>query len=281
MSASLGAAGVVACNSSTDGAPPPPPTSNAASAGVGGGDGGGGATAGGAGGGEQLEPADWSCVGNLEPYPSPTDDEAILDRTIEGFLTGSPLPDLTVKVCERDDTTCDDAIDEQITDAEGKVILTIPLIDDGFTGYFDIHGENIAWLSFTSRTLTEGFRGGEGIVSTGELNALAALVSTTVDPERGHMAVTVDDCPDGGDPVGVQIEVSSADGDTTFAYFEDGLPSVEATETDASGIVGVINVPPGPVTVTTKHAEDGSTIDTYELFVRKGTVSGIYTPPRP
>ncbi len=243
---------------------------------------GGGSGTGGAGG--MLPPADWSCVGNVQPFPKPMKATATAGRTYVDFLTQKKLPGLTVKVCGKSDVDCASPLDSKTTGMDGAVQLTMPLGSDGFDGYLEISGPDVSWLSFTAMPFRGDNAYTDQLVTLTELNALATLVSAQYDETRGHAVIAIDDCVPNqmqNNSSGAVVSIGNADAKTRIGYVTKGVPDKNATQTDPSGLVGVINLPVGPSSVTAKVKESGKTIGTYGFFTRKNTASSVYLPPLP
>jgi hypothetical protein len=64
-------------------------------------------------------------------------------------------------------------------------------------------------------------------------------------------------------------------------YFQGGIASLSATETDTSGLAGVVNVVPGTVTLTVTPRALGKPSSVGRVHVRQGTLSVRFMYPSP
>jgi hypothetical protein len=101
---------------------------------------------------------------------------------------------------------------------------------------------------------------------TVELLALAADIDADLD-ENGAVAVAVYDCADRF-ASGVRVDETTGAGDRF--YLRGDVPDTTATETDARGIAGYFNMPPGPHTFTATRAMDATQVSAIEITVRAG-----------
>jgi hypothetical protein len=257
-------------------------TATASSASTGSGGMGGSAEScdGGMGGGSDEEP-EWCCLGNVE-YPSPA--TATIDLGVQAiaFVTNSTLEGLTVKACATADTACASPVAEGITDAEGMITLTVPTGDVGFDGFFDVTGSAIRpalVFPFPPPAQNE-----DGVKVQLVTNAIYPLLQTSVsftpDPARGDLVVLATDCNAKQAP-GVQVAASTADADSVAIYVVGMAPSLDATETDATGVAGWFNLPAGPVDISANRAIDAAPIGTISVFVRPGSITYTTIPPTP
>jgi hypothetical protein len=234
-------------------------------------------------GGMMKPAADWSCIGKVMPPGKPMKATAVAKRVYKDFLNQKPIAGLTVKLCAKTDVDCKTPLDTKMTDANGAVTLMMPLGTDGFDGYEDVSGPGLAWLTFGPGLFVNDSDFEELILSKSQLNLMATLASQSYDATRASMALAVGDCaPFGKNSLaGVTFEVMPFDAKAKLAYVVGGLPDKNATETDASGFAGVLNVPLGAGTVTAKVKATGATIGTRSVFMRPDTCTSVFVQPMP
>lgn len=221
----------------------------------------------------------WSCLGDpRRPAPS----AASLDFPLltKSALDGSAAAGMEIKVCAGSDLACPTVIDAQTTDAEGKASVTIPMGESGFVGFALItkadYVDTIALANVpivTPRTAPVNL----DVLKTSELALISAALGA-VDPTRGQVVVGTWDC--GLTPAeGVTLAVAEADARSTRFYIAGALPSKEATETDARGGGGFLNIPVGEAHVTATRAADGAPIGTATVPVVAGKITIVVMVP--
>lgn len=246
-----------------------------------------------------LDPANpWRCAGHVNWAVEPND--AIVDHKIFlNFVDERAVAGLTVELCGRADVECASPLATVQTDATG--VADIP-ITKGFAGYLQmktppallpglmpviapyvlppgldptILAPPCAGCVPAGPTTSTMF-----VVTKSSAAALAAAVSTTLDPSRGLVFAVMGDC-DNRIAAGVQFELEQADEKSARYYFEDGLPSAAPTETNDKGGAGFINVPPGIVTAKSRIAKTGQVIGSRSVLVRAGALTIFFFPPTP
>jgi hypothetical protein len=119
------------------------------------------------------------------------------------------------------------------------------------------------------------------IVTTSQLNFLLKQIEATADPELGHIFGLTVDCT-GAPAEGVSINAANRVGKTVpFYYAGGGTPTIAATQTDATGFGGFVNIPAGVVDVTLIRVATGQVIGKYPVFVRKASATTIDFWPTP
>lgn len=234
----------------------------------------------GGGGGGDEEP-EWCCLGAVA-YPLPAAATIDLGVRAVAFVTGSNLEGLTVKACAAADTACASPVAQGISDAEGKLTLTVPTGDVGFEGFFDVTGSTIRpalVFPFPPPAQDEGDVTVQ-LVTNAIYPLLQTSVSFTPDPARGDLVVLATDCNANQAP-GVQVAASTADAGSVAIYVVGMAPSLDATETDPSGVAGWFNLPAAPVAISATRAIDAAPIGTISVFVRPGSITYTTIPPTP
>jgi hypothetical protein len=77
----------------------------------------------------------------------------------------------------------------------------------------------------------------------------------TLAPGTGSVFMTAVDC-DGQPAPGVTLDIAEYENEATSLYFDSGVISNTASETDSSGVGGFIRIPPGFVEITGLNGED-------------------------
>jgi hypothetical protein len=157
-------------------------------------------------------------------------------------------------------------------------MVTAPSSAGGIAAYLEVDASGeMPTLDFlvlpdgnVTLTLTGASVGGV-VLSTKIWTELTGAVKITPEPTLGYLAFVANDCSLAG-AAGVAVSVSTANASTKTVYLAGGLPSTSAKATDASGEGGVINIPPGPATLTAKDAT-GTTFSTEPLLFRAGAVT--------
>ncbi len=233
--------------------------------------------------GDGPPPPDWSCLGSVI-WGTPTLASLDILGTALDYVTGAPVAGATARACARTDAACATPLDEGTTDAAGQVTLTVPLGTTGFDGYFEVSMTGyVTTLRYTVEPITE-MPPESGrmvqIVDLGTFALLAASLGVTPDPARGHLVINALDCT----PfyaAGVSLAVDTADSGSTRIYMVGGLPSTTATETDASGAAGFVNLPTGPASVSTTLVSTSEAIGSTDIDIRAGAICIFAITPTP
>jgi hypothetical protein len=79
------------------------------------------------------------------------------------------------------------------------------------------------------------------------------------------------------------VGFSSLEGDATTVafYMIKGIPSTKQPATDTSGWGGLLNLPPGSVTLTGRLAATGQELGTLSVFARAGELTYTAVVPAP
>ncbi len=124
-------------------------------------------------------------------------------------------------------------------------------------------------LYFSTEPVTSATRFGVLLLTPEQLDAIGVSFGGVIDPERGHMSVTVYDCNETYG-IGVQFDIGVAsDTDTVLSYG----PGEVATTTGGTATIG--NVIPGGVDLLAKLEQSGNTIAALSAQVRPGTVTWV------
>jgi hypothetical protein len=230
---------------------------------------------------EQLDP-------NLKVTATLQVFSAVAPSTASGMVDGGSdlntvsatwYPGVSVVVCTLRDPGCTHPTPTPpaLTDDGGST--TFQLTGD-FSGFFSLtRSDLVPWTFYPGNLLT-------GATSTNlptygispqDFSALAVAVTSAPlsfdqDGGLGHTFVNVYDCEDHQAP-GVTLTYSTAGAETATFYMKDGLPNTMATQTDAYGIGGAVNVPVGNLTVKATLAKDLTPLGSAVVLIRPGALT--------
>ncbi|MEM6989114.1 MAG: hypothetical protein AAF721_01410 [Myxococcota bacterium] len=218
----------------------------------------------------------WHCLGAVEP-PGFEPGQASVTFTVVDFPAGTLVADAAITVCRVDDVACDAPASMGSADADGEIEVAVPT---DVPTYYEVEGTDVVPSIFFRRGIAPADPSEVelGALAPMTLGAFVSLTGAEQDPARGSLVLTARDC-DEELAQGVEFEVGTADEASTYAYLEGMLPSAKATQTDASGRAGVLNLPEGPVEVTARLAATGDVIGVREIFIRPGELSLIGVIP--
>jgi hypothetical protein len=198
-----------------------------------------------------AHPPDLSCV-NMEPPVGVVPDPLTIaghTRSI-GASGSSPVVGAAVEVRKGSD---DSVLATDTSIANGVYSVSVATGGAAVTGYIHVSADtyfpsnlfppdaiqsNIASLTVP-------------LFSTQLLPLLATFAGTELIAGDGVAILQIDDCA-GDSMAGVQIQVTNGNADTKVVYGagDNSLPSPSATETDEGGTVFILNMPPGPITIS-------------------------------
>jgi hypothetical protein len=233
----------------------------------------------GTGGAGGSDPA-WSCLpGFVSPVPSGT---VQVDFQIV-MATGAALPtDLKVKLCSSFDASCSSPVDANvILDADGKHSFMVPpAFGNGYLEITSASGETYPTLAFfgTDVIIPPALKVIR-LTTPAQLNALLNLTMLTADPAHGIAIMLTSDCQDQRTAGVALVSVSGSDAKTVPFYFNGNLPDPNATQTDAEGAGGFLNLKPGVVKVQASRFATSEYIGDTTFQVRPQTIS--YVPIGP
>jgi hypothetical protein len=230
-------------------------------------------------------PSSLSCIGSVT-WPTPATPSANLGAQFVDFTPSgpgtTPQANLAVKACARDDATCATVIASGSTASDGTISLAVPTGTSGFDGYFDVAGADrfpeLAFFLPPIVTDTTPTADGRGIPSIATMSAIATAAGTSIDPARAHLIVRVRDCTRLLTVSGASIVVDLADA-SSVAIAMSGGGFVKGTLTDSTGLVGMLDVPPGAATITVTLPQYARTLGTTKLILRAGVVTTTSMSP--
>ena len=203
----------------------------------------------------------YECTGNWgwsRLYPGgehPPDASITIEEGFTGIIDGLPLPGLRVQTSGV----------EGITDAAGRISLTVPL---GLTGHTDLlrvddpTGENRILPTAIHRGDPRRDRfhyAGWEMTGGDDVDLISALIGAEgYDPERAYVGIRLWDCQRDSAP-GLVVAINSADERTVISYIEGGLPTADLEQTTRPAVVLIMHVPPGLARITSTHVATGQT----------------------
>lgn len=233
----------------------------------------------GTGGAGGSDPA-WSCLpGFMTPVAAvkyPVEFQIVM-------AVGGALPsDLVVKQCSSFDSACTAPIDSNVMlDVDGKHTF---MVDASFgNGFLQITSPSEATyptLAFFGAPTTippaiEIIR----LTTPAQLNGLLTLTNISQDPNHGISIVLTSNCLDQRTDGVTLKSTAGSDALTVGFYFNGQYPNVMATQTDAEGAGGFVNLKPGIVTIESGRFSTGEFIGKVSFQVRPKTIS--YVPLAP
>lgn len=231
----------------------------------------------------QVEPTllinDFGCVG--EELPVPDSVEQILSLGVTDALNKDAIAKLPVKACGMGDPDCLAPFDEQITDEDGRVSLTVPTLDRGFEGfvYAELPGVIPPTLFHILAPQAETLDAEVTfpIATTLVTQQIEALVGAW-DPARGQVVLIARDC-DFGFARGRWFTLDRVDDSSVAAYLKGVVPITTRLATDESGIGGIFNVIPGLAVASSGALGSPIPVNRGKVWVRPGAISYVQLDP--
>jgi hypothetical protein len=224
--------------------------------------------------------ADWTCLGHVQS-PDPSDDwwrqyGTVLDNST---LMGVPLQGFRVRGCVPRDG-CLKPFAETLSDADGNVSLDFSNSPFGTTAYIEVSappGLNFPKHLFfePNDLLNHSTRWDLSVYQRGSVEAVPLP-----DPTLGALLFFTYDCS-GLRAAGVEVTASPAKGATT-AYVTPGLePDGSDTATLPAGIGTIINLPPGPVTLSMRRQSTQELIGIQHVVIEADAMTIVDLFPTP
>ena len=223
------------------------------------------------------------CLGNNDPgAPDGTVIELVgYVRTYADPTAAAPPPAAAIDAFNAGGTALGSGFADPSKD--GRVALSVPVQQDGFTGYVIITAPGYVDYRFqTNRPVaaTEA-NGWTWLVTPAELDSFAIALGTTVDPARGHVIGGVHDC----DNFGVGSAVITVGGASEgISYLDTFDVNATRTFTDPGGRFLMPNVAPGPVVVKAygRLAAGGplTLLSSVQTVVTAGAITAVALQPR-
>jgi hypothetical protein len=218
----------------------------------------------------------WSCMGETAaPFVVDESRRFTYSVRMESLLGGVP-PGLTVRACRAVDVGCVSPIVESLA-ANAEGYLEVPAYW-GFDGFLEANADGHLPALFYVRqpVFSDVAEARPFQLFPIELIAgLAAANQAMARPDLAIVLTTVSDCSGLRAP---GVRVGNNLGGIGF-YFASGLPSVSATESDAQGAGGAVNVPPGLVQMWAEIGATGQRIGQRTVNLRGGWAHVVNLPP--
>lgn len=217
----------------------------------------------------------WRC----EPVPMRSAEETIeLTLPVIDALRLELVPDVPLTACGKLDYTCERPFTSGVTGPDGRAKLMVP---GNFAGYVQ-QNERREYAPGTYfmpvRLPIDGELSNFPVISTSALGGLALSLGTSLDPERGHIMLVVEDCMGAAVP-GVQFTSPQIDDRTVQFYTRDQIPTTSAMDTPPEGTAGFVNLPMGVAEITATELSTGVRLATVSVLVRPGAIAMSYVRP--
>lgn len=210
----------------------------------------------------------WACM-EREVTGTPTGSFSV-GMQVTDLVSHAAIAGLRADLCRKVDVVCADPVTTVDSDAEGK--LTFDQVEANFSGYVSLSAEGIVpTLYFFNPPIASNLEVPSLSLSTPQ-SRTALLGQLGADTTRGDLLFNVVDC-DGKPASGVTFTLSPADTGSIPFYLSSGLPTRNATATDATGYGGFVNVPAGTVTIRALDAKSQRVIQTLTVVVRDGAAT--------
>jgi hypothetical protein len=189
------------------------------------------------------------------------------------------LGNVPIAACNKLDYTCSQPISMATTDMAGDAKLTVPA---NFAGYMQqtSRTDYVPAMYFMPAQLPEIGKklSNFPLVPSAAFAGLAIALGTSVNRERGHAMLIVEDCMGAALP-GIAFTSPQADMGTTAFYVIDQIPTTNATATPPEGDGGYANLPEGVVEISATDVKTGLVINTVTMLIRAGAITTVYIRP--
>ena len=221
----------------------------------------------------------WSCLGN-QTLPTPASPLYKVVVVVTDFLSHSPIVGATVRVCALQDVACTMPLFTASTDGSGTTVVVAPSSPTGIAAYLDVTAMNVLeTLAFPvvhdpDHSIGSGAPLAIVTFKSSTLSLVAAILGVTLDPARGEIYFTVDDCSYTRPAAGMLVTEGPSDAESHVYYMSGNLPTKTATQTDASGAGFILNSLTGLEDVKVGgFPVPGATTGVYSFLVRPGALT--------
>jgi hypothetical protein len=269
-------------------------------------------TGGGGSGGGNVDSGDpdastdpvWGCLGHVV-METPQSPMASVSLPFYDLIRMDKITGVGIKVCPKLDVTCQRPIDSRIfpADADGIARFKVAPYFNGFGIVYDLTvdagdggdadaGEDDAGfpappgrflpsiIFFNPPIVNDTAYGIVPLFTKEDIDQLAAVQGNTLDPSHGMLFAGMLDCSH-KPAAGVTWFPSMVDDKSKRFFYVRGFPDEHATATDMSGFGGILNAPPGTITVSASVEATGKSVGLATVLVRKGWASYTYLAPTP
>jgi hypothetical protein len=191
----------------------------------------------------------------------------------------APLANVPIVACNKLDYTCMQPIATATTGMDGDATMTVPA---NFAGYMQqtARTDYVPAMYFMPVLLPEVGKklSNFPLVPSIAFSGLAVALGTSVNRERGHAMLIVEDCQ-GLALAGIKFTSPQADMASTAFYVRDQYPTTSATDTPPEGDGGYANLPEGVIEITASDVKTGLVINTVTMLIRAGAITTAYIRP--
>lgn len=246
--------------------------------------------------------ADYSCVGHVSASLPETSDPLQWTFVISGLKTGiNPVPGAEVKLCEEFDILCENPIDTQISDDEGRVHFNLPVeLGSGGPDRPPLGGwsGNLAVTHPSDEWLPARYQPTPPITAPSETRTIATVHNSVTSltniliqgegsqpidlEEKGALSGVANDCVDEVAKGAYLIAESIANPNAEFVYVynRNSTPTTRVDSVGPEGLFLIANIPEGLTRVRMFDASDRLIAET-TVFVRSGWLTNIVLHPTP
>jgi len=179
-----------------------------------------------------CEPADprWACLGAANPAAG-DDGPFAVTMHVRDLLNQSPVADVQADVCSKVDVACSNPRFTTLSDADGRVTLSVDAAFSGFVAFTS--SETVPTRYFFNPPINDDQE--VAPLSLSQPAARGALLQQLgASPEQGDILLTASDCT-GAPAADVTFELTPQSESAVGYYLLNGLPSPNATATDLTG----------------------------------------------
>jgi hypothetical protein len=216
----------------------------------------------------------WGCIGSVKA-PATGKMDALKVQLVD-LISEMPAQGLTVKLCNKYDTPCATPLGTPTPDAMGFISATLPT---DVEAYLEIEGSDyVPSIVFLDHLYT-ATNPLVQMVPSGAATGFATTAGVPLDPTKAILLVRTADCT-GAASAGVSVTLFPTDKETRF-YVINQAVTANASETDAAGNSGWVNVDPGPPTITATIGPNGKEIGKVTTLTRAGYLTFQILGPTP
>jgi hypothetical protein len=234
----------------------------------------------------------WGCIGNVKWLPQSSVEKVLHRERFLRLIGDVPVVGVQVSACASVDPECQSPVSNGVTDDKGDAVLSIPR---NFRGFFQA-SKAPPTLSTMIPTLVALYPPPDVssdlsvdpvlgttnvLLARSELDTLLLQGGGGADFELGHVFASTLDCT--GTVTGGVALRSSVRGPKTIPFYlgGNGAPSIDAQQTDATGVGGFFNLPNGNVTIEAQLPALVRKVGDFPVLIKKGTITLLNIVPTP
>lgn len=220
----------------------------------------------------------WTCVGTSGEVS--TEVRAVDLPVRVATFAREPVQGAEVKACSALDASCSAPDDTEVTQEDGRVVLSIPIERRGYLGRFEASADGHVSVSLIySPPLTSVPTDLDWLLPTeSEFAAIAKSAGVEISLSLGHVVLVLHDCAT-APAEGLTLSSSTGSADV-FYLNENFVPSPTAKATGTSGIAGFYNISPGTFGYEAVDSATGRVVITGDVTVEAGKISYASVHPR-